>query len=335
MVMTTAVRDGTGTSGPPRAARPTTRRRARRRTYLWSYVYLAPMMVLLLAFVVYPIVASLGYTFYRWNGIGDPSNFVGLDNFRQIMNDSIFWRSLGHTFVYAAVVVPVQLVLALALALVLNNRRLRFASFYRTLFFLPVVTSAAVIGVVIQLLVSNFGDSINSVLLDLHLINQHIDWLGDPNFAMAIIILVGIWHTFGYNLVYFLAGLQTIPEELYEAARLDGAGRLATFRYITVPMLRAVGVVIVVLAVIGTFQIFDLVQVLTSGGPYFSTEVVNTYIYHLAFGGSNANAVQPDIGLASAASFIYGLLLIVFSIVQVLVLRSLARRRGTSTGRQG
>ena len=191
------------------------------------------------------------------------------------------------------------------------------------------VTSAAVIGVVIQLLVSNFGDSINDLLLKLHLIHQHIDWLGDPHFALAIIILVGIWHTFGYNLVYFLAGLQTIPDELYEAARLDGAGPLRTFRYITVPMLRAVGVVIVILAVIGTFQIFDLVQVLTSGGPYFATEVVNTYIYHLAFGGSNANAVQPDIGLASAASFIYGVLLIAFSVVQVVVLRSLAKRRGT------
>jgi multiple sugar transport system permease protein len=336
MVVTTSVRDDLATTDPPRRLDPGRRGRsgARRRGYLWSYVYLAPMMVLLLVFVVYPIGASLGYTFYKWNGIGDPSDFVGLDNFRQIMHDSIFWRSLGHTFVYAAIVVPVQLILALALALVLNNRRLRFASFYRTLFFLPVVTSAAVIGVVIQLLVSNFGDSINSALLRLHLINQHIDWLGDPHFALAIIILVGIWHSFGYNLVYFLAGLQTIPEELYEAARLDGAGRLATFRYITVPMLRAVGVVIVVLAVIGTFQIFDLVQVLTSGGPYFSTEVVNTYIYHLAFGGSNANAVQPDIGLASAASFFYGVLLIVFSVVQVLVLRSLAKRRGT-TGRRG
>jgi ABC-type sugar transport system permease subunit len=336
MVVTTSVRGDLATTDPPRRLDPGRRGRsgARRRGYLWSYVYLAPMMVLLLVFVVYPIGASLGYTFYKWNGIGDPSDFVGLDNFRQIMHDSIFWRSLGHTFVYAAIVVPVQLVLALALALVLNNRRLRFASFYRTLFFLPVVTSAAVIGVVIQLLVSNFGDSINSALLRLHLIDQHIDWLGDPHFALAIIILVGIWHSFGYNLVYFLAGLQTIPEELYEAARLDGAGRLATFRYITVPMLRAVGVVIVVLAVIGTFQIFDLVQVLTSGGPYFSTEVVNTYIYHLAFGGSNANAVQPDIGLASAASFFYGVLLIVFSVVQVLVLRSLAKRRGT-TGRRG
>ncbi len=293
----TAVREDVATAGPPRAV---PQRRRRRRTYLWSYVYLAPMMVLLLVFVVYPIIASLGYTFYKWDGIGDPSDFVGLGNFRQILHDSIFWRSLGHTF-----------------------------AFYRTLFFLPVVTSAAVIGVVIQLLVSNFGDSINNILLKLHVIDQHIDWLGDPHFALAIIILVGIWHTFGYNLVYFLAGLQTIPDELYEAARLDGAGRIATFRYITVPMLRAVGVVIVVLAVIGTFQIFDLVQVLTSGGPYFSTEVVNTYIYHLAFGGSNANAVQPDIGLASAASFIYGVLLIVFSVVQVVVLRSLARRRAT------
>ncbi|MER7247371.1 sugar ABC transporter permease [Kribbella sp. NPDC000426] len=327
MAMTAVRQDVTAAGPPPPAA---ARRRARRRTYLWSYVYLAPMMVLLLAFVVYPIIASLGYTFYKWDGIGDPSDFVGVANFRQIVHDSIFWRSLGHTFVYAAFVVPVQLVLALALALVLNNKRLRFASFYRTLFFLPVVTSAAVIGVVIQLLVSNFGDSINTLLLNLHLIHQHIDWLGDPHFAMAIIILVGIWHTFGYNLVYFLAGLQTIPDELYEAARLDGAGRIAMFRYITIPMLRAVGVVIVILAVIGTFQIFDLVQVLTSGGPFFATEVVNTYIYHLAFGGSNANAVQPDIGLASAASFIYGLLLIGFSVVQVVVLRSLARRRSAS-----
>jgi multiple sugar transport system permease protein len=309
--------------------------RRRSRGYLWSYLYLAPMVVLLLAFVVYPIVASLGYTLYQWNGIGDPSNFVGLANFRQIMHDSIFWRSLGHTFIYAAVVVPVQLVLALALALVLNSKRLRFASFYRTLFFLPVVTSAAVIGVVIQLLLSNFGDSVNTVLLDLHLTHEHIDWLGDPRFALAIVITVGIWHTFGYNLVYFLAGLQTIPEDLYEAARLDGAGAFATFRRITIPMLRAVGVVILVLAVIGTFQIFDLVQVLTSGGPYFSTEVVNTYIYHLAFGGTNGSAVQPDVGLASAASFFYGLLLIVFSVVQVVVLRRLVKRRASGRERQG
>jgi multiple sugar transport system permease protein len=158
-------------------------------------------------------------------------------------------------------------------------------------------------------------------------IHHHVDWLADPHFAFGIIIAVGIWHTFGYNLVYFLAGLQTIPEDLYEAARMDGAGKTAQFRHITIPMLRGVGAVILILAIIGTFQIFDIVQIITGGGPYFATEVVNTYIYHLAFGGSNAAAVQPDVGLASAASFFYGLLLIVFSVIQVVVLRSLVRRR--------
>ncbi|WP_432970831.1 carbohydrate ABC transporter permease [Dactylosporangium sp. CA-233914] len=291
----------------------------------WSYAYALPMMTLLVVFIVYPIAASLGYTLYRWNGIGDPSQYVGLDNFRRVIHDTIFWGALRHTFLYVAIVVPVQLVLALALALVLNQKRLRFASFYRTVFFLPVVTSAAVIGVVIQLLFSNFGDVINGILRDLDLIDGYVDWLGDPRFAMGIIIVIGIWHTLGYNLVYFLAGLQTIPEELYEAAKLDGAGRIASFRYITVPMLRSVGVVILLLALVGSFQVFDMVQVLTNGGPYFATEVVNTYIYHLAFGGTGE--VDPDVGLASAASFFYGVLLIAVSVVQVVVLRSLTRRR--------
>ncbi|AWS45071.1 carbohydrate ABC transporter permease [Streptosporangium sp. 'caverna'] len=317
-------------AGRPRelTTRPASRLRRRIAAARWSYLYVLPMLVLLLAFVIYPIVASLGYTFYRWDGIGEPGDFVGLANFSRVMTDSIFWGAMGNTFFYVLLVVPVQLVLALALALVLNNRRLRLRTFYRTLFFLPVVTSAAVIGVVVQLLFSNFGDVVNNALMSLGLTHEYIDWLGDPNFAMIIIIAVGIWHTLGYNLVYFLAGLQTIPDELYEAARIDGAGAFASFRYITVPMLRSVGVVIVLLSVIGSFQVFDLVQVLTNGGPYFATEVVNTYIYHLAFGGFSGSGVDRDVGLASAASFVYGLLLIVFAVVQALSLRALVRRKG-------
>ncbi|MFC5834876.1 carbohydrate ABC transporter permease [Nonomuraea insulae] len=317
-------------TGGPRAlaAGGTSRLRRRIAAARWSYLYVLPMLVLLLAFVIYPIIASLGYTFYRWDGIGEPGDFVGLGNFSRVMTDSIFWAALRNTFLYVLIVVPVQLVLALALALVLNNRRLRGRTFYRTVFFLPVVTSAAVVGVVVQLLFSNFGDIVNDLLMSVGLTDDYIDWLGDPSFAMIIIIAVGIWHTLGYNLVYFLAGLQTIPEELYEAARLDGAGRFASFRYITVPMLRSVGVVIVLLAIIGSFQVFDLVQVLTNGGPYFATEVVNTYIYHLAFGGFGGATVERDIGLASAASFFYGVLLIVFAVVQALVLRVLVKRRG-------
>jgi multiple sugar transport system permease protein len=315
----------------PGAARPLRRPKPGRWQRLWaarwSFLYIAPLMALLLTFVVYPIFGSLVYTLYRWNGIGAPEDFVGFANFRQIIHDSIFWRAVGHTFAYAIIVVPVQLLIALVLALVLNNKKLRFSSFYRTLFFLPVVTSPAVVGVVIQLMLSNFGDTLNGWLLDAHLIDSPVDWLGNPDFALGIIILVGIWQTLGYNLVYFLAGLQTIPEEVFEAARIDGAGRFRTFFHITVPLLRPVGMMIVILAFIGSFQVFDLVQVLTGGGPFFATEVVNTYIYHLAFGGNLAQATEPNVGLASAASFFYGLLLIGFSVLQVLIFRSIARRR--------
>ncbi|GCE24867.1 ABC transporter permease [Dictyobacter alpinus] len=293
----------------------------------WSYLYVAPMVVLLLGFTIYPTFASLGYTLYQWNGIGDPSNYVGLDNFVRVMHDNFFWGSFLHTLIYTAVLVPIQLALALALALVLNNPKLKFATFYRSVYFIPVVTSAAVIGVVVQLILSNFGDDLNKILLNLHLTHDHIDWLGDPRFALGIIILVGIWNTLGYNLVYFLAGLQTIPAELYEAATIDGANSFARFYSITIPMLRAVGLIIVILAILGSLQVFDLVLVLTDGGPYNATEVVNTYIFHQAFGGASRVAVEPNIGFASAASFFYGLILLVFSGLQLLIVRYVNRQR--------
>ncbi|GCE50513.1 multiple sugar transport system permease protein/raffinose/stachyose/melibiose transport system permease protein [Thermosporothrix hazakensis] len=222
--------------------------------------------------------------------------------------------------------VPIQLVLALSLALILNNPKLRFASVYRAIFFIPSVTSAAVIAVVIQLIVTNFGDNINNLLNQLHITDQHIDWLGDPRFALGIIIVVGIWLGLGINLVYFMAGLQTIPQELYEAARIDGANSIARFFFITIPMLRSIGVIIVILALLGSLQVFDLVLVLTNGGPFGATEVVNTYIYHQAFGDTHLS-IQPDVGFASAASFFYGVILMILSVAQVFVFRSINRQR--------
>lgn len=294
----------------------------------WSYLYIAPMVVLVIAFTIYPMIASLGYTLYQWNGIGDPTMFVGLDNFRRVMTDPIFWGAFEHTFFYTAVQVPVQLLLALALALVLNNPKLRFSTFYRSIYFIPAVTSSAIIGVVMNLMISNFGDNINGVLLNLHLIHEHIDWLADPRFVMWIIIIIGIWNTLGYNMVYFLAGLQTIPIELYEAAKIDGANAITCFFFITMPMLRAVGIVILFLAILGSLHIFDLVQVLTGGGPYYASEVVSTYIYHQAFGGfTNAvTATQPNIGFASAASFFYGVILMAITSAQFLIVRA-ARKK--------
>jgi len=311
---------------PPMAARRDRLGRWRQaRANPWSYVYLAPMVVLLVVFIIYPSFASLGYTLYNWNGIGEPSAFVGLSNFQQVVADPIFWQSFAHTFIYAGVLVPVQLTLALILALALNNQRLRGRTFYRALYFIPVVMAPAVIGAVVQILLTNFGENLNQLLLGAHLIQSHIDWLGDPHTALGVVIAVGIWNTLGYNLIYFLAGLQSVPTELYEAARIDGAGAVAQFFYVTVPMLRAVGLVILVLALLGSLQVFDLVQVLTQGGPYFATEVVNTYIYHQAF--SPLNGVQPNVGFASAASFFYGLVLLALTVVQIGIGRYATRRR--------
>jgi ABC-type sugar transport system permease subunit len=298
----------------------------------WSYVYIAPFTVLVAVFTIYPIIASLGYTLYQWNGIGSPTAYVGLQNFRQVLHDGIFWRSFGHTFLYTAVLVPVQLFLALVLALVLNSRKLRFSTFYRSVYFLPAVISPAIIAVVFQLLFSNFGTNISQQLIKLHIISKPIDWLGDPHFVLWIIIVIGIWNTLGYNLIYFLAGLQTIPEDLYEAATLDGAGSRAQFWHVTIPGLREVGMIIVFLAILGSLQVFDLVQVLTGGGPYFASSVVNTYIYQEAFGGGfsaggGGTAVQPNVGFASAASFFYGIILLAITAGQALALAYVRKRR--------
>ncbi|HEY8476457.1 MAG TPA: sugar ABC transporter permease [Chloroflexota bacterium] len=307
-----------------------TGQRLRRRVaeHVWSYLFLLPMVALVGLFVVYPLVASVHITLYDWNGIGNPSRYVGLRNFARVLQDPLFWNAFKNTFLYTAVLVPVQLTLALALALVLNNPSLSGRTIYRAVFFAPVVTSAALVGVVMALLFSTVGNDLSALLMRLGLLQEPVDWLGDARFALPLVILVGIWHTLGYNLVYFLAALQSIPRELYEAARVDGAGALAQFRYVTVPMLRDVGVVILLLAILGSLQVFDLVLAMTGGGPFFASEVVSTYIYHYAF---TPAAVQGEsnVGYASAAAFTMGVLVMGITLVQLLALR--ARRRASAS----
>ena len=292
----------------------------------WSYLFLVPMAVLVGLFVVYPLVASINITLYDWNGIGNPTRFVGLRHFFTVASDPLFWNAAKHTFLYAFVLVPVQLTLALVLALVLNNPRLRGSTIYRAVFFSPVVTSAALVGVVISLLLSSSGMNLSMALVDAGIIDTPIDWLGDPRFALAAVIGVGIWHTMGCNLVYFLASLQSIPRELYEAADIDGANAFHQFTKVTVPMLREVGVVIVFLAILGSLQVFDLVLVMTGGGPYFSSEVVSTYIYHYAFTPASIQA-ESNVGFASAAALFMGMLVMGLTAMQLLAVKYARQRR--------
>ena len=297
----------------------------------WSYLLLLPAVLLVALFVVYPLIASYAYTLYDWNGVGSPSRFVGLANFARVTRDPYFWSAFGHTLTYAAVQVPLQLLLALVLALVLNSSKLRGRYLYRTVFFAPVVTSSAVIGIVVAFLFNALSVPFSRLLQTLGLAapGEIVNILADPRFALGAIIAFGTWHYLGYNMVYFLATLQSIPQELYEAAKVDGATPAQEFRFITLPMLRAPGIVITVLAFAGALQIFDSVLVMTGGGStslLSGTDVVSTYIYRNAF------SEGTNVGFASAAAVVMGALVLALGALNYALSRAGSRRSGARRG---
>ena len=292
--------------------------------YGWCYLFLAPTLLLYLTFILWPTVASWYFAFFNWDGVGWPSRFVGLENFRQVAADPFFWGAFRNSWTYSAAILLIQVPLALVVAVVLNDPKLRARTVYRTLFFLPVVTTTAVVGIVLAIMFSPVGGPLNQALLGLNLIDRPINFLGAARLALPTIIAVGIWKTFGTNLIYWLAGLQSVPGELYEAARLDGAGSWQIMRFITLPMLRPVALTICFLALIHSLNVFDLVQVMTRGGPFFASDVVGTYIFRIAF---SAEQGVPRFGFASAAGVFFGLTNFLIVIVQVLAINASRRKR--------
>lgn len=296
------------------------------REHMWGYVFLLPLTLLSLIFVLYPIAGSFRYAFYNWDGFGDPTQFVGLRHFQRVATDPFFWNAFKNTVIYTILLVPIQLTLALILALVLNDVRLHLSNFYRAVYFLPVVTSMAVIGVVFSLLFARVGTNYPQWLVDLGWVNPRLGIMQNPTLVMPVIIAIGIWHTLGLNLVNFLAALQTVPKDLYEAATVDGAGRLAKFWYITVPAIRPVGAIILIFAILGSLRVFDIVWVMTQGGPFYASEVVSTYIYSYTFG-SKYGTSQANFGYASAAAIFMSFLILGLTVLQVLIVARSRRRQ--------
>ncbi len=298
--------------------------RQRRGEILWGIAFIAPMVILTLVFNIYPIIASVRVALYNWNGIGNPTQYVGLRHIETVISDPWFWNAFTNTLVYTALLVPVQLILALVLAFVLNNPKMRFRLFYKTVFFIPIVTRATVVAVVIRLMVSNFGWQISSTLGA----TPPVDPISSATWAMPTVILFGIWHSFGYNLLYFLAALQSVPEELHDAALIDGANWWQEILYITLPIIRPVTLVITFMAILGSMAVFEPSFILTGGGPYFSSEVASVYIYRYAFGSPDRNiATLPNLGYASAAALFLSILMLLFTITQFVVLRRINQVR--------
>lgn len=292
--------------------------------YRWHYLFLLPMVVLFTAFTVWPMVASAVYSLFHWDGFGPLTDFVGLGNYAEAIHDPAFWRAFADTFAFTGAALLVQVPMALVLATVLNNPRLLGRNAYRALFFLPVVTNTAVVGVIFVVLLSPVGGTINTVLREMGLISQPIAFLGSPGLALPTVIVLHLWKDFGVTLVYWLAALQTIPTELREAALVDGAARRQTFWYVVVPLLAPLGVIILLLTTERSFHAFDLVQTTTGGGPAGASSIIQTYVYQLAF--EPKVTTIPRYGFASAAALIFGLAISVFATAQALLVRRIRSR---------
>ncbi|QOR70794.1 sugar ABC transporter permease [Ruania alkalisoli] len=307
LIAETATRSGSAAAKA--AKRPGQRSRERRRN-LWIYVFLLPTFVLYGLYTLYPMVASYWYSLVEWNGFSSQQTFVGLDNYEAVFADPLFWSSVRVTLLFMLIVAPLRVFGAFALAILLNSPKLPLRSFFRTAYFLPVVTTTAIVGVVMRFIFDPASGPTAALATIFGL--GPIDLLGSSETALITAGVIYVWKFFGITLIYWLAALQTIPADLYEAARIDGAGPMRLFRYITLPMLIPFLLIISVLTIEDCFHAFDLMQTMTAGGPFFSTEIIEIYIYRWAFAAS-----IPQLGFASAAAVLFGVIVLLVVILQV------------------
>lgn len=301
---------------------------SRRRIQLWCLAFVLPGVVLGGLFTFYPIVMSWYYSLVQWNGFGNARTFVGLENYRKLAHDGYFWSAFGRSFLFVVVAVPIRLALSLLVAMVLNNQALKLSKFYRTFFFLPVVTTSAIVGIVMTFVLSPFHGPVNQALQHLSIVGSPVDFLGNSHTALWSIMGVEVWKDFGITMIYWLAALQTVPREYQEAAAVDGAGAWHTFRHVTAPILLPFGAIITVLTANNTLHLFALVQSMTQGGPYYATQVIEVFIYQTGFASENSGGV-PQLGYASAAGCLFGLAVMVIALLQLWAVKRGNRIRST------
>ena len=276
----------------------------------WWFV--APALLVIAVFFFLPIVAALliSLTDFDIYALADLANlrFVGFGNYLKLLQTPSFWQALGNTLYFVGAGVPLSIAASLGAALLLHSRLTRFKPFFRTALFAPVVTTLVAVAVIWRYLFNTRYGLLNYALGGLGI--DPIDWLGDPHWAMPAIILFAVWKNFGYNMIIFLAGLQSIPEELYEAARIDGASVWRQFASVTLPMLSPVVMLVGILTIAGYFQLFAEPYVMTQGGPLQSTVSVLYFMYEEGFKWWN-------LGSASAVAFILFLLIFAVTALQL------------------
>ena len=277
----------------------------KRKNTLTALSFIAPNFIGFFLFTLVPVVFSLILAFMEWDSFRSPE-FVGMKNFSKMLGDDTFWISLKNTFLYTIGVVPLTLVCSLGLAILLN-KKVRGMKFFRTAFFFPYVTSLVAIAVVWNMLFHPTMGPINQFLK--FFIENPPGWTSSSDWALTAIIIVSVWRGMGYYMILYLAGLQRVPKELYEAASIDGANKWQQFRNVTLPSLRPTTFFVSIMLVINCFKIFDLVQVMTAGGPGRATNVLVYQIYNEAF-------VKFNFGYASAIAMVLFVIVLGITVIQ-------------------
>ncbi|NPV52401.1 MAG: sugar ABC transporter permease [Firmicutes bacterium] len=276
-----------------------------------GYLFLAPDVIGLLIFVIGPMIYAFYLSLHEWSGFG-PTNYVGWGNYRDLLVDSRFWGSLRTTLYYVVLYVPSLFISSLALA-VLVNRRLPALGFFKTTYFIPVVTSMVVVSIVWGYMFESSYGFLNYLLRCAGLESRR--WIGSAKEAMPSVVLVSTWKAIGYYMVIFLAGLQDIPQEYYDAAKVDGASAWQSFANVTWPLLKPTSFFVIVIIVISSFQVFDQIYVMTRGGPAYATYVILMYIYESGFR-------FMKLGYASALAFVLFGIIFALTLIQAKYLRS-------------
>lgn len=268
---------------------------------LGGLVFIAPALIGTFVFIIIPVICSFGLSFTKWDLL-NPIEFVGLDNYAGIFTEPLFYKILLNTIVFAISTSIFGVIIPLILAAILNTK-IRGSEFYKTAYFLPFITPMIVIGVIWEWI---FDPNIGLLNKFLHL---HINWLYDPHFAMPALILVSVWKLIGYNMVIFLSALSGISQSMFEAAKIDGANEFQAFKNVTIPLLSPTIFFVVIITAISSFQIFDLIYLMTEGGPLDSTNVLVYAIYKNAFEYFN-------IGKASAIAYVLFVIILVLTLAQ-------------------
>jgi multiple sugar transport system permease protein len=281
-----------------------------------AWLFIAPALVVIGVFFLLPVVAALALSFTDFDlyALADMRNlrFVGLENYTRLLATPLLWKALGNTAWFVVLGVPLSLAASLGAALLVNSALARAPALFRTAYFAPVVTTLVAVALVWRYIFHTRYGLLNYVLGGLGI--DPVDWMGDPHWSIPAIVILAVWKNFGYNMIIFVAALQAIPRDLYEAARLDGVSKLQELRHVTLPMLRPTFSLVAVLTVAGYFQLFAEPYVMTRGGPLQSTVSVLYFMYEEGFKWWN-------LGSASAVAFILFVIILAATILPLRLLR--------------